>query len=122
MSNYHRLRDFDGDVIKENVNTDKFFYVRYCAKCDGKKEWFTVYFNNIVATYNFANFIKTRFDHAWVDTAAVRPDIFYESVEDVIMGVYWKWHHANKQYHKYKYAKCCMVPLCKAEIKKDPSE
>ena len=122
MSEYYRMRDCEGNVLKEEVNTNHFYSVRYHTTVGGKKDWYTVYFNNIMAAYKFAQFIKTRFGHAWVDKVEVRPDMFYESVEDVLLGVYWKWHRANKKYHKYKYAKCCCEPLCKADIKKDPSE
>lgn len=131
MNDKKLVRTQDGNIIKTQPRTDHFYSVRYGATVktfddfreeDNAKRWFTVYFNDFGAANNFALFIKTRFGHAWFKKEECKPDLFYESIEDVLLGVYWKWNEGHKKYHKYKYARCCFEPLCKADIKKDPSE
>ena len=131
MGEQRMVRDSNGRIVKDQPSTERFFSVRYGAKVkvfddfrdeDDAKRWFTVYFNDFAAANNFALFIKTRFGHAWLKKEECKPDLFYESLEDLILGVYWKWNEKHKKYHKYKYAGCCIEPLSKSDIKKDPYE
>lgn len=124
------VRDMDNRLIKPPENCKYFYSVRYGARVktmddfrdeDNAKRWFTVYFNNIAAANNFALFIKTRFGHFWLKREECTPDLFYESFEDLMLGVYWKYNIQHKKYHKYKNARCCFEPLCKSDIQKDPS-
>ena len=123
------LRDFDNKFIKDEPKTDEIVAVRYGAKVrkledfdDPTKVWHAVYFNNIYAAYNFANFIKARFGHVWIKREEEVPDMFYDSLENLLLGVYWKYNDAKNRYFQYKNVKCCFEPLSKEEFKKGPSK
>ena len=124
------VRNQDGDIIQGQPSTEHFYSVRYGAKVktfddfrdeDDARRWVTVYFNNFESANNFALFIKSRFGHAWMKREDCVPEMFYESIEYLLLGMYWRWHRGFQKWRLYKNVHCCFEPLCIEDLQKDPS-